>query len=86
MRPTPPLPTRSYIASNFPIALRFLDSMSAGWNISLFHYRNRGRTTVVYWSACSGTMRPIFRRFLERLGYDYVEETGNPAYRMFLGR
>jgi threonine dehydratase len=27
-----------------------------------------------------------FRRFLDRLGYDYVEETANPAYRMFLGR
>ena len=27
-----------------------------------------------------------FRRFLDRLGYDHVEETGNPAYRMFLGR
>jgi hypothetical protein len=22
----------------------------------------------------------------EALGYDYVEETANPAYRMFLGR
>ena len=22
--------------------MRFLDSMSAGWNISLFHYRNHG--------------------------------------------
>jgi len=27
-----------------------------------------------------------FQRFLSRLGYPYVEETANPAYRMFLGR
>jgi len=27
-----------------------------------------------------------FRAFLTRLGYDCVEETDNPAYRMFLGR
>jgi threonine dehydratase len=27
-----------------------------------------------------------FRRFLARLGYDFVDETRNPAYRMFLGR
>ena len=27
-----------------------------------------------------------FRRFLDRLGYDYIDESNNPAYRMFLGR
>jgi threonine dehydratase len=27
-----------------------------------------------------------FRTFLEKLGYDQVDETGNPAYQMFLGR
>jgi threonine dehydratase len=26
-----------------------------------------------------------FRRFLDGLGYDYVDESANPAYRMFLG-
>ena len=29
--------------------------------------------------------REAFQGFLARLGYAYVEETGNPAYRMFLG-
>jgi threonine dehydratase len=24
--------------------------------------------------------------FLSRIGYDHVDETANPAYRMFLGR
>jgi len=68
--------------------MRFLDSMSAGWNISLFHYRNHGadygRVLVGMQVPASG--KAEFRRFLDRLGYDYVDETANPAYRLFLGR
>jgi threonine dehydratase len=30
--------------------------------------------------------KAAFRAFLARLGYDHVDETANPAYRMFLGR
>jgi len=67
---------------------RFLNSMSAGWNISLFHYRNHGAD---YGRVLVGMQVPPgdkaeFGRFLARLGYDYVDETHNPAYRMFLGR
>jgi threonine dehydratase len=67
---------------------RFLNSMSAGWNISLFHYRNHGAD---YGRVLVGMQVPPgdkaeFARFLDRLGYDYVDETRNPAYRMFLGR
>jgi threonine dehydratase len=68
--------------------MRFLDSMSRGWNISLFHYRNHGAD---YGRVLAGIQVPRsdkaeFRAFLDRLGYDYVDETANPAYRMFLGR
>ena len=68
--------------------MRFLDSMSAGWNISLFHYRNHGAD---YGRVLVGMQVPPadnaeFRAFLDRLGYDCVDETANPAYRMFLGR
>jgi len=28
----------------------------------------------------------VFSKFLEELGYPYVEETLNPAYRLFLQR
>ncbi len=67
--------------------MQFLDSMSAGWNISLFHYRNHGadygRVLVGMQVPPSDTAE--FRRFLDRLGYDYVDETANPAYRLFLG-
>jgi len=68
--------------------MRFLNSMSAGWNISLFHYRNHGAD---YGRVLVGMQVPPaasaeFRRFLSAVGYRYVEETDNPAYRMFLGR
>jgi threonine dehydratase len=68
--------------------MRFLDSMSAGWNISLFHYRNHGADygRVLVGMQVPPSDKAEFRRFLARLGYDYVDETGNPAYRMFLGR
>jgi threonine dehydratase len=68
--------------------MQFLDSMSAGWNISLFHYRNHGDDygrVLVGMQVPPGDSR-AFRDFLDRLGYDYVDESANPAYRMFLGR
>ena len=67
--------------------LEFLDSMSAGWNISLFHYRNHGADSgrVLVGMQVPPSDTAEFRRFLDRLGYDYVNETANPAYRMFLG-
>jgi threonine dehydratase len=68
--------------------MRFLDRMSGRWNISLFHYRNHGDD---YGRVLVGMQVPPgdsaeFRAFLDGLGYDYVDETANPAYRMFLGR
>jgi threonine dehydratase len=68
--------------------LRFLDSMSAGWNISLFHYRNHGADygRVLVGMQVPPSDKRDFRRFLDRLGYTYVDETANPAYRLFLGR
>jgi threonine dehydratase len=68
--------------------MQFLNSMSRGWNISLFHYRNHGADygRVLVGMQVPPSDKADFRAFLERLGYDYVDETGNPAYRMFLGR
>ena len=67
--------------------MRFLDSMSAGWNISLFHYRNHGAD---YGRILAGIQVPpkerrAFRESLRTLGYPHVEETGNPAAALFLG-
>ena len=68
--------------------MQFLNNMSRGWNISLFHYRNHGADygRVLVGMQVPPSDKGEFRDFLGRLGYDYVDETGNPAYRMFLGR
>jgi threonine dehydratase len=68
--------------------MKFLDSMSAGWNISLFHYRNHGADSgrVLVGMQVPPAEKRAFHAFLDGLGYDYAEETDNPAYQMFLGR
>jgi threonine dehydratase len=66
---------------------KFLTSMRSDWNISLFHYRNHGSDNarvLVGMQVPAGEMR-AFRTFLATLGYAYVDETRNPAYRLFLG-
>jgi threonine dehydratase len=67
--------------------MKFLSSMRTDWNISLFHYRNHGSDTgrvLVGMQVPPHEMRE-FRRFLTTLGYPYVDESRNPAYRLFLG-
>jgi threonine dehydratase len=68
--------------------MQFLDSMSAGWNISLFHYRNHGADygRVLVGMQVPPSDKAAFRSFLDGLGYDFVDESANPAYRLFLGR
>lgn len=67
--------------------MNFLNAMSAGWNISLFHYRNHGADTgrVLVGMQVPAAEMKAFRAFLKRLGYSYWDETGNPAYHLFLG-
>ncbi len=66
--------------------LKFLNLMQPSWNISLFHYRNQGadygRILVGLQVPASDTA--AFDAFLAKLGYPHVEETLNPAYRLFL--
>ncbi|HYO28055.1 MAG TPA: threonine ammonia-lyase, biosynthetic [Azonexus sp.] len=67
--------------------MNFLTQMSAGWNISLFHYRNHGAD---YGRVLVGIQVPPdemgeFRTFLTNLGYAHWDESGNPAYKLFLG-
>jgi threonine dehydratase len=67
--------------------LKFLSNMRSDWNISLFHYRNDGGDigrVLVGMQVPPREMRE-FRAFLARLGYPYVDESANPAYRLFLG-
>jgi threonine dehydratase len=65
---------------------RFLGTMGTNWNISLFHYRSQGGD---YGRVLVGLEIPpgeedSFLTFLKNLGYRFVEETNNPAYRLFL--
>lgn len=66
--------------------LRFLMTLGGKWNISLFHYRNNG---AAYGRVLCGIQIPPaerddFQAFLGELDYTYADETGNPAYRLFL--
>jgi threonine dehydratase len=66
--------------------MKFLSLMQPSWNISLFHYRHQGAD---HGHILVGLQVPeadddAFQRFLRELNYPWVEETGNPAYRLFL--
>jgi threonine dehydratase len=67
--------------------LKFLRAIGTRWNISLFHYRNHGSDygRVLAGIQVAPTERAQFVDHLHELHYAYVEETQNPAYRMFLG-
>ncbi|MDR1968006.1 MAG: threonine ammonia-lyase, biosynthetic [Burkholderiaceae bacterium] len=66
--------------------LKFLSLMQPSWNISLFNYRHQGAD---HGYILVGVQVPpvddaAFQRFLRELNYPWVEETGNPAYQLFL--
>ncbi len=66
--------------------LKFLQAVGPKWNISLFHYRNHGAD---YGRVLAGIQvppetLPDFVLHLKELQYAYIEETENPAYKIFL--
>ena len=65
---------------------RFLETMGAGWNISLFHYRTQGSDfgRVLIGLEIAEGQDDALLHFLDSLGYRYVEETDNSAYHLFL--
>ena len=67
--------------------LKFLNTIATEWNITLFHYRNHG---AAYGRILAGIEvlvkdRVRFKARLDKLGYNYWEETDNPVYSLFLG-
>ena len=66
--------------------MKFLSLMQPSWNISLFHYRHQGADHghILVGMQVPQADDTAFRRFLDELGYPWLEETGNPAYRLFL--
>lgn len=67
--------------------LNFLTALGERWNISLFHYRNHGAAfgLVLIGVQMQKTERKIFQECLTAQGFDYHEETANPAYQLFAG-
>ena len=66
--------------------MHFLNKMSAGWNISLFHYRNHGADfgRVLAAFEVPDSDLPAFPAFLAGLGYAYELQTDSVAYALFL--
>ncbi len=73
----------------YPGALEeFLNTLGALFNITLFHYRNHG---AAFGQLLAGfEVQPdnelAFFSHLKALGYEWTEETNNPAYHSFLER
>jgi threonine dehydratase len=71
----------------YPGALiKFLRTLGTHWNISLFNYRNQGADygRVLCAFELEETDLTRFSAHLVELGYQYKDETDNPAYRFFL--
>ncbi len=66
--------------------LRFLSVLGTQWNITMFHYRNHGAAwgRVLVGFEAEPRDREHLGAYLKRIGYRYWEETGNPAYHLFL--
>jgi len=66
--------------------LRFLNSLQPAWALTLFHYRNHGDDVgrVLAGISVQPGEREALTAALDGLGYPYVDETDNPASRLFL--
>ncbi len=67
--------------------MKFLDRLGERWNISAFHYRNHGAAygrTLCSVQASEGDQAEL-ETYLDEVGYQYWDETENPAFRQFLG-
>lgn len=72
--------------------LKFLVELPAGFNITMFHYRNHGTDVgrvLVGLTSTKGGKDDEFGTldsFVRRLGYEYSREDENIAYKFFLGK
>nr|WP_314438983.1 threonine ammonia-lyase, biosynthetic [uncultured Brevundimonas sp.] len=66
--------------------LRFLNSLQPAWAMTLFHYRNHGDDVgrVLAGICVPPDEQHLLEEALALLGYPYVDETANPACRLFL--
>lgn len=84
------LPDERILRFEFPerpgAFLRFLNSLKPAWALTLFHYRNHGDDVgrVLAGISVPETEKAALAAALADLGYPYVDETDNPAIRLFL--
>ena len=66
--------------------LKFLSTLGTHWNISLFNYRNHGADygRVLCGFELEESDLSRFSSHLHELGYQYKDESDNPAYQFFL--
>jgi threonine dehydratase len=66
--------------------IKFLNMLGTHANITLFHYRNHGAAygQVLAGFEVKAEKIDSFTQHLEKLGYNYKDETDNQAYRFFL--
>jgi len=87
----PPIEHERLFRFQFPerpgALMDFLTAIGSSWNISLFHYRNHGSDfgRVLAGVQVEPQDQTEFLEHLAELGYAYWDESGNRAYRMFLG-
>ncbi len=68
--------------------MTFVTALRPEWTISIFHYRNHGADVgrIVVGVLVQTADLENWNTFLRDVGYPSWEETGNPAYRLFLGQ
>jgi len=66
--------------------LKFLSTLGTHWNISLFNYRNQGADygRVLCGFELDESDLGRFSSHLHELGYQYKDESDNPAYKFFM--
>jgi threonine dehydratase len=67
--------------------MAFVNALHPNWSISIFHYRNQGADVgrIVVGVQVNEEDSEAWDSFLAGLGYRHWNETGNPAYSLFLG-
>lgn len=77
----------SFEFPEYPGALHnFLKKMHSNWNITLFHYRNHGSDygRVLIGINIPKEQNDKFKKFLDSIGYNFIDQTKNIAYKFFL--
>ena len=67
--------------------MTFVTSLHPNWNISIFHYRNHGSDVgrIVVGVQVPTNERTQWFDYLKGLRYEWVDESHNPVYQLFLG-